>query len=298
MNPSVCFVLGLVLPALALAQGGADAPRRDVEASMVVTGTITLNPNGSVQGYTLREPDKLPPIVLRIVEQAVPAWSFVPVIAGGKAVTAKAGMSLRIVADMLDAQHAVVRIAGAEFGCDASDAHKLLPNACSANTTVTPLQRTPPRYPAEALKSWVGGEVFLVLQIGRDGHVQRAVVRQVNLYSLTRDRTHYRHVLADATLRVARTWRYHIPTTGTEAEKDHWVVQVPVNYTIDGTYAATRKYGQWSVYVPGPVQHIPWDEDGRGTSRGSADAIASDASFVQDVRFVLKTSLSGSSGQS
>ena len=300
MKRLACLLVGLAVSALALAHAGADGTKRGgIEASMVVTGTITVDPDGSVQGYSIDDLVKLPPAARHIIQATVPRWQFVPIMSNGKAVAAQAGMSLRIVADMIGEQHAIVRIAGAEFGCDATGAHKLLPNACAANTTVTPQQRRPPRYPIEALQAWVGGDVFLVLQIGRDGRVQQADVRQVNLYSLASDRARYRHLLADASLRVARTWRYHVPTIGAGAEKDHWVVHVSVNYVIDGTYAANRKYGQWSVYVPGPVQHIPWaDEDGRGVSRGSADAIASGASFVRDVRFVLKTPLAANSGQS
>lgn len=297
MKRSASFVLGLILPALTFAQGGGDAAKRGIEASMVVTGTITVNPRGGVQGYTIQDLEKLPPAARRIIQATVPRWQFVPIMENGMAVAAKAGMSLRIVADMIDRTHATVRVAGAEFGCDAGRARKLVPGECPAGTSVTYVDRRPPAYPIQALRDRVGGEVFLVLQIDRQGHVSQAAVRQINLYSMTDEANHYRKVLAEASLRAVRRWQFAIPTVGPGAAKGHWIVQVPVNYWIGWPGSAPAgHYGQWNAYLPGPVQDVPWA--GADGSNGSADAIAAGAPFMRDRRFVLKTALASDTGQS
>lgn len=287
------LLMALAMPTVAFAAG------TPVEGSMLVTGTITVNPDGGVRGYTVQGLDKLPSAVRQIIQTTVSRWQFVPIMADGKAVTAKAGMSLRIVADMVDAQHATVSIAGAAFGCDARPKSNL-PGECPVGTAVRYAHRDPPSYPMDALQARVGGEVFLVLQIGRDGRVSQAAVRQVNLYSVTDWPAHYRKVLANATLRAASKWQFSIPTTGPNAAKDHWVVQVPINYTLGPCCSApTHRYGQWNAYLPGPVQDVPWaHENVSGASRTSADAIVSGGLFVRDTRFVLKTALADGGGRS
>jgi hypothetical protein len=212
-------------------------------------------------------------------------------------------MSLRIVADMADAQHATIRIAAAAFGCDARPKTNL-PGECPPGTAVGYVQRKPPSYPVDALKVGVGGEVFLVLQIDRDGHVSQAAVRQVNLYRITDHAAHYRDVLAEATLRAASTWQFRVPTVGPSAAKDHWVVQVPVNYTMGvprdacGAIPCSRA-SAWSTYIPGPVQDIPWSDEGKNAGAlGGSDAIAGGALFMRDDRFVLKSPPPGGTGQS
>lgn len=293
MKRVACLLLSLFIPALGLA---AEPP---VEGSMLVTGTITVNPQGGVQTYSVQDLDKLPPAVRQIIQTTVSRWQFVPIMADNKAVTAEAGMSLRIVADMVDAQHATIRIAGAAFGCDARPKSNL-PGECPAGTAVRYVHREPPSYPMDALQARVGGEVFLVLQIDRDGHVSQAAVRQVNLYNKTDSSAHYRKVLASATLRAANKWQFRVPTVGPSAAKDHWVVQVPVNYTLGPCCSApVRHYGQWNAYLPGPVQDVPWaHENVSGTSRTSADAIVSGGLFVRDTRFILKTALADGSSRS
>lgn len=293
MKRVACSLLCMVLPMLGLAA----EPR--IEGSMLVTGTITVNPQGGVQSYAVQDLDKLPPAVQQIIQTTVSRWQFVPINADGKAVTAEAGMSLRIVADMVDAQHATIRIAGAAFGCDARPKSNL-PGECPAGTAVRYAHRDPPSYPMDALQARVGGEVFLVLQIGRDGRVSQAAVRQVNLYSVTDWPAHYRKALANATLRAGSKWQFSIPTTGPNAAKDHWVVQVPINYTLGPCCSApTHRYGQWNAYLPGPVQDVPWaHENVSGASRTSADAIVSGGLFVRDTRFVLKTALADGGGRS
>lgn len=79
MKRSLCVLLGLLaLFVLSSASG------KSVDASMIVTGTIVVNPDGTVQGYSLDEQDKLPPSVVGLVSRTVARWKFKPVMADGK----------------------------------------------------------------------------------------------------------------------------------------------------------------------------------------------------------------------
>lgn len=288
MKRVACLLLCLFLPALVL------AAEPQVEGSMLVTGTITVNPQGGVQSYTVRDLDKLPPAVRQIIQTTVSRWQFLPIMAGGKAVTAEAGMSLRIVADMVDRTHATIRVAGAEFGCDARPKSNL-PGECPAGTAVRYAHRKLPMYPRDALLAGVSGEVFLAMQVGRDGHVTQAAVRQVNLYEKTDESAYYRKMLAEASLGAVKNWQFLVPTKGPDATKDYWVVQVPINYTLGPPGSIPKhRYGQWNAYIPGPVQTIPWAHNHTG---GSGDAVADNGQpFTRDSRFVLETKLGGGTG--
>lgn len=286
----VGVVLCVLAPALAMATA---APQE--EASIVVTGTITVNPQGGVAAYTLHDSAKLPPVVLQIIKQTVPAWRFEPVVENGVAVTASTGMSLRVVADVSDPQHATIRVAGENFGCAAGLASELLPAACTAGATITYRQATPPRYPVDAAGAGASGEVFLALQIGSDGHVIQAAVRQVNLYVKLSDPVEGRKLLADASLRAAKLWTFNVPSEGPAAAAGKWVVFVPVNYTLakvnlfsDMTGTAP-KAPLWRAYIPGPIHPIPWDGESTSGAAANADAVAGDKPFLRDGRFVLLT---------
>lgn len=89
-------------------------------------------------------------------------------------------------------------------------------------------------------------------------------------------------------------WRYDVPTVGPEAAKDHWIVVVPVVYSIAGS--APVSYGKWHAYVPGPERNVPWARD---NANADSDAVTEDgAPFVRDPRFVLKTAQGGGGGNS
>lgn len=301
MKRIIYVLLAMLLPLVAFAA----EPR--IQESMVITGAITVNTDGSVASYMLNDADNLPPAVRQIVQATVPVWQFMPVEARGKPVVARTGMALRIVADLksIHATQATIRVAGAAFGCEARSKAQL-PGECPEGRTVTMSSRLPPRYPMEALRARIGGEVYLAVEIGRDGHVLNVAPRQVNLYSLTDQQARFRKVLADASVEAARKWTFRIPTEGPNAGKQHWIATVPIHYTIGSPSMQTGSRlrrtnksasGQWRAYVPGPVQVIPWDDE--SPTPGGADAVAgSGVPFIRDPRFVLKDSVAGDTGQS
>lgn len=267
---------------------------------MLVTGEIAVNPDGSVYGYSLDRRDKLPAPVIKLIGEALPHWEFTPVKVNGKPVLAKALMSLRIVARRIDADHDAISIESAAFGTETAQAHNS--PACANDACLTYLKRLPPGYPANLLNDLVSGTVYLAVEIDRQGTVENVAVEQVDLRRLADETTlgRWRGELGRVSMKAARKWTFQVPRTGLEAGKNHWVVTVPVNYTIHIVFAGKDighpAYGQWDTYVPGPVHAIPWAEaqQAQAASKIAADAVPDTSiPFIADTRFVLLTPLGG-----
>jgi len=236
-----------------------DALRRQVESSTVVTGTIDVEEDGRVSAFALDHPEKLSQGVTAVVERNAPRWRFEPVKRDGHPVKARAKMSLQLVARPVDTDHYAVEIEAANFGEDGDQAG------------VRSRKMAPPTYPHDALYAGAFGTVYLVLQIDRAGEVADVVPEQINLKVLGTDKqmVHWRDDLADASIRAARHWRFEVPTSGPEADRQFWSVRVPVAYHL-ATHPAG--YGEWETYLPGPVQKAPWIQDAESTGPGALAA--------------------------
>ena len=87
---------------------------------MVVTGWIAVSPDGSVQGYTIDQPEKLPQAVINHIQRKVPASKFR--FDAPAAVAQRVQMHVRINATPIDDKRYGVAIASASFGnADGSD---------------------------------------------------------------------------------------------------------------------------------------------------------------------------------
>jgi hypothetical protein len=279
------FLICLMIPSIALAANEYAVAKR-VEVSMVVTGWMVVNPDGSVNSYTLDKQDKLPPEVVKLIAKTVPAWKFQPILihdANDRPELAKAAMSLRVVARPLGDSDSSYELSvdGASFGKD--NVHP--------NDSVTYAKRTPPRYPRDALMERVSGTVYLVLRVDRNGQVEQVAAEQVDLRAIASDdqMRAWRYELTRPAIAAAKEWTFNVPRTGKEAQADHWFVRVPINFQINYKGVPPRdEYGQWQAYVPGPVNQIPWMDSEKPTTHGGADAISGDGiAFQDDRRFVL-----------
>lgn len=248
---------------------------------MVVTGWIEISPDGSVHGYALDHQDKLPPPVVNVARDTIATWKFRPVLVDGKPVLAKTKMNLRVVGSPLGNGLYKVRVHGETFGDGKS------------SEWVSYRERKPPGYPVAALKLSVEATVYLALEVGRDGHVQQAIAQQVNLRDIgtERDMKILRKIFAAVCVETARKWTFEPPTTGPDANGDHWTVRVPVNFTINGI-GSGRGYGEWDAYVPGPITPVPWEQD-RIVEGANTDALPDGSAFAPDERFVLLSAHGG-----
>ncbi|WEN15973.1 energy transducer TonB [Rhodanobacter sp. AS-Z3] len=248
------------------------AARERVQASMLLTGTIVVAPDGSVRSYAIDHADKVEPAVTALIGRTVPAWHFQPVLLDGKPVAAKASMSLRVVALPIGNGNYQMSISGSHFGQD------------EPGTRISSDRQEHPRYPEQAARANVAGTVYLVLRVGRTGQVEEAAAEQVNLAVVGSDAmlTRWRKAFAESALEAARTWTFHPPTKGSHVNQDHWVARVPVRYFLRPMGSRNRdEYGKWEMYVPGPKELVPWVDDKRLLS-GSADALPGDGIYQLD----------------
>ena len=74
------LALVVLLAAGSVLATGPRGVRETAEASMLVTGTVDIEPDGRVSGYRLDRVDELPPAVVDLVTKAAGAWRFEPVL--------------------------------------------------------------------------------------------------------------------------------------------------------------------------------------------------------------------------
>lgn len=272
--------LGLCLLAVTAWAAGPKAVRERVETSLLVRGTVHIDPQGRVERYQLEDRQQLPPVVDRVMARVAAQWRFEPMRHEGRPVPATAPMTLRLAARRDGSGAYQVRLASASFGG---------PNE---RYGVRKKLLTPPRYPRDALMSGVGGAVYVVAKVRRDGAVEDVFAEQVNLRVVTSEQKQvfWRETLARAALSAARQWRFEPPVEGPYADAPHWLVRVPVEFRAPD--APRRRPGVWEAYVPGPRQPAPWLDPGEAAL--GADALAAGSLHTVGAGPRLLTPLSGS----
>lgn len=240
---------------------GEPAVRRQVQGSMLVTGTIAIDATGAVTAYTLDQPDKLPVPVVQLLQQSVPTFRFSPALHDAHPVAVQAKMSLQMLIERADPEHFHLHLGSTRF--------------VESDTPVTDspsvAQSVRMAYPYEAAQAQVGGTVYVVVRFDRSGRVLDADVQQVNLHFVDSGprMAHWREVFAKPALTAVRRFRFYPPTTGEHAGDATFTGVLPVMFRMDGE--AKPHYGQWDMYVPGPRQDIAWlHEDGRDASQDEA----------------------------
>lgn len=227
---------------------------KQAEASLLVTGSVDVNPDGSIKQLALDQPEQLPKPVVELVQHSVMKWKLQFISPPGEVVTEK--LSLRVRGRSEDAGHMSIAIVSAQFDdANLTDAEHLRSDS-----------RTLPTYPRESIDAKVSGTVYLLLQVGRDGKVQEIAAEQVNLriYGPEATMAAYRKNLAKAAIRAGKSWTYHVPTQGKNADAPFWLVRVPVNFNLRGAgleRISGGQYGQWEIYIPGPREDVPWVRD-------------------------------------
>lgn len=262
----------------------AEDVHKTAEAGMVVTGTVEVNPNGSLHAYALDQPEKLPPVVVEVIGKTVNAWEFH--LSAPTTEVVKSTMSLRVVAKPVADGNFKVAVEGASFGDQRPRGER---DVSSKDRSAVP------RYPKAAIDARVSGTVYLLVRIGRDGTVQDAIAEQVNLDQYDRESSmdRYRKLLSDASLEAARRWTFNPPTQGDDANNPYWVVRVPVNFSLHAWGAPSTKlaYGHWDAYIPGPRQTAPWIS--RTLANEAPDAVSGEELRTGNARLQLVTPLGG-----
>ncbi len=231
------FGLALLLMSFAVfAAGGISEVRKQVEASMLVTGTVVVDSEGKLKTLTLDHEDALPTGVVKLIRGQSSQWRFEPVMINGKAVVAKTDMSLRVIAKALPNDEYAIRIGGASFGTDSPNPNEIIRSE----------KLTPPKYPRAAGSIGASGTAYVVAKVGRNGKVEDAIVEQVNLKVVARERdmTTLRRIFADNARAIAKKWTFHPPTEGDGADDKFWTVRVPVKYNLGEARQEPMVYGK------------------------------------------------------
>jgi hypothetical protein len=257
----------IVLLALAISTSHAASPRADeIERSMLVTGSVDIKPDGSVAKHSLDVREQLPPGVAAFVDEVVGGWRFQPIVIDGHPTAAQSRMSIRLVARPVESSSFNISVLAVEFG------------DYDPETMPSYRSRRPPRYPPGALQSNVGGDVYTVVRIRRDGSVEDVVAEQTNLKTAVpaNRRAQYEQMFAAASVAAIKRWSFNLPARAARVDSPFWVVRVPVSFRIMGIHRSAR-YGQWEAYLAGTFTPAPWRDAG-DTAR-SADAIAAEGIY-------------------
>jgi hypothetical protein len=261
-----------ILAGALAATAGAAAPahaqsaaemRKLIEARMHVSGTIDIEPDGSVSAHAIEDAADVPREVRGLIAQAAGTWRFEPIIQDGAAVPARATMHLKIVAEQVPDSEAIrLRLASAHFGKAPETPVESIRQARNA----------PPRYPEEPLSSGASATAYTVLKLDPDGAVADAFVERVDLYraSTGRQMRDWREAFSEAALRAASRWRFDLSGKARDdARLGMLTVRVPVNFEING---GPERDGPWQPYIPGPEVSAPWLDE--MVDAASADTFA------------------------
>ncbi|WP_156170544.1 protein tonB [Luteimonas sp. FCS-9] len=277
------FVVLLALLALCVPPAFAQTARQmrsEVEASMLVTGTVDIERDGRVSAHAIDQEDKLPPQVVSLVRRFVPEMRFEPLLVDGAPALARAKMSLRLVATPAGEGQMTIAIRSAHFGDETST---------NDPGRVRSTKLRPPRYPSNVAAIGGKGTVYLLVQVAPDGSVRDAVAEQVNLTALgsARQMASIREALTNASLGVAKGWRFEPPADGTVPDSGYWIVRVP----IDFSFGERERYGQWTGYHPGPRSKPAWAQPDPPSF--SPDTLMAGGVHPAQTRFRLLTPLEG-----
>lgn len=274
---ALAVLSALPLDAGAQRKGGAVNRDAGVEASMLVTGRVTVERDGSLGEWSIDRREELPAAVVNVIEAAAPGWRFEPVVFDGEPVRGYATMSLLMVAEPVEEGRFRVVIRNSYFGRNALAAAGRSRDSGAdtgvADDQVRALQMPLPEYPRLAAVAAVQGTAYIVVLVDRTGRVQKAEVEQVNLraHGSEQDMAKMRYLLGDAALGVTRRWRFQPPGRGESADDDKWSVRVPVEYLLEG--GTQPGYGDWQVYIPGPRSRPSWLDEAVGELQMPPDAL-------------------------
>lgn len=218
--------------------------RESLELSLLVSGSIIINPDGSLRSYQINDASKLPPSILTLIARSAAHWRFEPVIRNGRAVAAKSAVTLRIVARQEPGNRYQLSIRGAQFGGDSSK-------------DFASYHRVVPHYPFVPELAGFQAETYMALRINREGKVVDVAATQVNLGEIGPPHlmAYARKRFTEASIEACRQWTFKIAKGSHPSFEGYWIVLVPIDYE---PYPGKSNEPAWQTYVPGQQQFVPW----------------------------------------
>ena len=256
----VLFML-LAFCAFAALAARYEKTRKQVEASMLVTGELVVAPDGAVKSYTLDHAEALPPETKQLLAKVIPSWELDVAKADGNPLASPVAvkMSVQVLAQPLADGRMRVTVRSTAFW----DPNTPVPVKAKGKLT-------PPEYPLLAARSGVSGIAYVVLRLNPDGTVAETHVERVDMTVLSDEKTlrKFGKILGKAAADTATRWTFDIAPHRL-ADPAPVLVRVPIDFLLAGKDQAPKvKYGRWNAYVPGTYAPIPW----RDRNTDSADA--------------------------
>lgn len=273
MRAATMMALGFVL-AWGMAQAAETAPTLEMSAE----GVVQIGVDGKVTDYRLES--KLSPNVAALVDKAVRAWEFEPIVIDGSPVVAKTAMHLSLIAEPAGAKdHYRLRVTNVHFGA--------------------PRQRRdtvkPPHYPIEAVQAHLGAKVLLAVRLDDSGKVVDAKPYQTSLDLRANSEFQaekWRRVFESASLEAARNWHYDLSET-INGKAVATKALVPIVFNVREAGTPPPAPGTWKAYVPGPVHDVPWLDHHDVADQHELDALADGEGLALESRFRLRDDVVG-----
>jgi len=257
----------LALCAFAALAGRGDTMRKQVEASMLVTGELVVAPDGAVKSYKLDHADALPPETRELLADVVPRWELDVAKADGSPLQSPATVKMSV-------QLLARPIAGVDDQLRVTIQDTAFWDPMAPVQVAVKGKLTAPEYPPFALRSGVSGIVYVVLRLNLDGAVAEAHVERVDMTVLADEKTlrKFSKSLAEAAVGAARQWTFDIATERL-AKPGPISVRVPIEFKLAGPNPTPKEeYGRWRAYVPGPYAPIPWQNRTRTADGGDVES--------------------------
>ena len=251
--------LALLLPLAAMA-----APPRTYEMDAV--GEIEIGPDGAVKDYRLG--GDLPQGVIQAVASNVRRWKFEPILVDGRPVIATTRMRLALAAVPTQGDQFALKVTNVWFG---------EPEKTRA--------LAPPLYPPAMQRAYAGGKVSLIVKVDANGNVVDAMPEQTSLSEDVKGKTanRWRRMLEESSIAAARNWKF-TSTEKIDGEAMPTLVRVPVVFSMGG---------QWSGFIPGPIQTVPWLIRESTASQAMRDTLEDGQMQPLDSRFKLAQEVVG-----
>lgn len=244
----------LVLALLPLAAVQAQS-RAAPEASMRVLASIDILRDGTLAGYRLHRPERLPEPVRQIVEREIQQWTFAPLpfLPSEDAVhVTEARIHLRALRE--SPQGYRIEVDGVSFE-QPDVVHRDFASGEDGG------RQPRPGYPHDAVLAGVSAATYLAMKFDEDGRILDAAVMQTNLHTAIgrAQGNHLRGQLERSVLAAVRQWR--LAPGANDAGKDYATGILTIEFCIEGTSACERgrdRYGEWTPYLPGPRREPDW----------------------------------------
>ena len=264
--------------AILAVSGAAQAAQQAASVlEMSADGEVQIAVDGHVSDYRMK--NKLSPELDALVEKSVHGWHFEPVVIDGAAVIAKTALHITLKAEpRAESGKYTVKIIAVHFGDPqrGKDFH-------------------PPHYPEMAVSAGLGAKVLLSVRLDDTGKVVEALPYQTNLDHRPNSESeakHWRQLFERSSVAAAKNWRFELSETvnGKPIETN---VIVPIVYFLSGSGIHPPKPGEWTPYLPGPVQPAPWTHTAGNPDVKDLAALGDGQALSLDSRFRLKDNVIG-----